>query len=48
MAEIQSVKKEFCNNVATVEKFVPNPHYPVDLELYIDLPSRNCVFYIMS
>ena len=25
MAEIESVKKEFCNNVVIVEKFVPNP-----------------------
>ena len=39
MAEIQSVKKEFCNNVVIVEKFVPNPHYPVDLELSISLYS---------
>ena len=35
--EIQSAKKEFCNNVATVEKFVPNPQYPVDLELSVSL-----------
>ena len=37
MAEIQSVKKEFCNNVVIVEKFVPNPHYPVNLELSVSL-----------
>ena len=37
MLEIQSVKKEFCNNVVTVEKFVPNPHYPVNLELSVSL-----------
>ena len=37
MAEIQSVKKEFCNNVATVEKFVPNPQYPINLKLSVSL-----------
>ena len=25
MAEIESIKKEFCNNVVIVEMFVPNP-----------------------
>ena len=37
IAEIQSVKKEFCNNVATVEKFVPNPQYPINLKLSVSL-----------
>ena len=37
MLEIQSVKKEFCNNVATVEKFVPNPQYPINLKLSVSL-----------
>ena len=37
MLEIQSVKKEFCDNVATVEKFVPKPLYPVNLELSVSL-----------
>ena len=37
MLEVQSVKKEFCNNVATVEKFVPNPQYPINLKLSVSL-----------
>ena len=37
MLEIQSVKKEFCDNVVTVEKFVPKPQYPVNLELSVSL-----------
>ena len=32
MAEIQSVKREFCSNAVSVERFVPNPQYPVDLK----------------
>ena len=37
MLEIQSVKKEFCDNVVTVEKFVPKPQYPVNLDLSVSL-----------
>ena len=37
MLEIQSVQKEFCDNVVTVEKFVPKPQYPVNLELSVSL-----------
>ena len=32
-SEIQSAKREFCANAVTVEKFVPNPQYPVDTTL---------------
>ena len=37
IAEVQSAKKEFCNNVVTVEKFVPNPQYPINLKLSVSL-----------
>ena len=37
IAEIQSVKKIFCDNVVTVEKFVPNPQYPINLKLSVSL-----------
>ena len=32
IAEIQSAKREFCNNAVTVEKLVPSPQYPVDTQ----------------
>ena len=37
MAEIQSVKRELCSNAVTVEKFIPNPQYPVDLKVSVSL-----------
>ena len=37
MAGIQSVKREFCSNAVTVEKFIPNPQYPVDLKVSVSL-----------
>ena len=37
MSEIQSAKREFCANAVTVEKFVPNPQYPVDTTLSVSV-----------
>ena len=37
MSEIQSAKKEFCANAVTVERFAPNPHYPVDTTLSVSV-----------
>ena len=37
MAEIQSVRREFCSNAITVEMFVPNPQYPLDLKVSVSL-----------
>ena len=37
MSEIQSTKREFCANAVTVEKFVPNPQYPVDTTLSVSV-----------
>ena len=45
MAEIQSVRREFCSNAITVEMFVPNPQYPVDLKVSVSL---NKIAYSIS
>ena len=37
MEEIQSVKREFCSNAVTVERFIPNPQYPVDSKVSVSL-----------
>ena len=37
MSEIQSAKREFCANAVTVERFVPNPQYPVDTTLSVSV-----------
>ena len=37
IAEILRVKYEFCRNTETVEKFVPNPLYPVGMGLNVTL-----------
>ena len=37
MSEIQSAKRKFCANAVTVEKFVPNPQYPVDTTLSVSV-----------
>ena len=37
MSEILSAKREFCAYAVTVEKFVPNPWYPVDTTLSVSV-----------
>ena len=37
MSEIRSAKREFCANAVTVERFVPNPQYPVDTTLSVSV-----------
>ena len=37
MSEIQSAKRGFCANAVTVERFVPNPQYPVDTTLSVSV-----------
>ena len=37
VSEIQSAKREFCANAVTVERFVPNPKYPVDTTLSVSV-----------
>ena len=42
IVEILRVKYEFCRNTETVEKYVPNPQYPVDVKLNVSLNKIAC------
>ena len=37
ITEILNAKVEFCSNTATVEKFIPNPQYTVDVKFAVSL-----------